>query len=150
MPYNSSVSFDSVVLIESLLADRATGTALFHSTIGPQCVAHGMPAELYQVPDKATFFGALKAAENLAIAGHSPILHFEMHGDETGLELLSGEMVAWAELSPWLTRINERTRVNLLVVAAACNGWLYGRHPTPDRPGASLGRHWSARLRKRG
>lgn len=124
MAYQSSVSFSGVVLIESLHSGSwLTGTDLFETTIAPAVIANGAFAERIPVSNRAQFFGALTRAETLADAGHSPILHFEMHGDHGGLQLASKEMVDWPELAPALTRINERTRMNLLVVAAACNGW---------------------------
>ncbi|HEY5022703.1 MAG TPA: hypothetical protein VII30_09485 [Gemmatimonadaceae bacterium] len=58
--------------------------------------------------------------------GHAPILHIEAHGDAVGLELASGEHIKWSELAPVLTEINVGCQMNLLVVAAACEGWYLG------------------------
>jgi hypothetical protein len=124
MAYDSSVAFDGVVVIESLRKPaRLTGTDLFETTIAPDAFAKNAFAELFHVSTRSEFFAALSRAQELADHNHSPIIHFEMHGDESGLQLTSMEMIPWSELAPLLTRINERTRVNLLVVAAACHGW---------------------------
>jgi hypothetical protein len=124
MPYQSSVSFDGVVVVESLKKpSRLTGTNLFETTIAPAALAHNTFAELHTVATRTQFFSARSRAETLADEGHSPIVHFEMHGDKDGLQLSNMDIVEWPELAPSLVRINERTRMNLLVVAAACHGW---------------------------
>jgi hypothetical protein len=127
MAYESSLLFDSVVLIESLDAkSEPTGTKLFENTIAPALVGQNMLGELYQVPSRPAFFGALKNVLQMTRDGHAPILHLEAHGDTEGLELASGEHVKWAELAPVLTEINIGCQMNLLVVAAACEGWYLG------------------------
>ena len=124
MAYESSVSFDGVVVVESLRKPSLlTGTELFETTIAPTALANNTFAEYHPVSRRAEFFAALSRAQNLADEGHSPIVHLEMHGDKKGLRLTSSEIVEWSELAPILTRVNERTRMNLLVVAAACHGW---------------------------
>ena len=124
MPYHSSVSFDGVVVIESLKKpSRLTGTDLFETTIAPAALAHNTFAELHTVTTRAQFLAALSRAEELANDGHAPILHLEMHGDKDGLQLSNMDIIEWQELAPSMARINERTRMNLLVVAAACHGW---------------------------
>ncbi len=124
MGYESSVSFDGVVVIESLSkASLQTGTDLYETTVAPAAIAHNTFAELHPVEDRGEFFSALSRVGDLAAGGHSPIIHLEMHGDKGGLQLTSGEVVQWSELGPPLTRINERTKMNLFVVAAACHGW---------------------------
>jgi hypothetical protein len=124
MPYQSSVSFDGIVVIESLSKPNLlTGTDLFETTIAPAALTNNTFAELRRVATREQFFSALSRAEALANEGHAPIIHLEMHGDKTGLQLTSREIVGWSELAPALTRVNERTKMNLLVVAAACHGW---------------------------
>lgn len=124
MAYESSVSFDGVVVVESLRKPSLlTGTELFETTIAPTALANNAFAEHHPVSRRGEFFAALSRAQELADKGHSPIVHLEMHGDKEGLQLTSSETVEWSELAPILTRVNERTRMNLLVVAAACHGW---------------------------
>jgi hypothetical protein len=74
----------------------------------------------------ADFRGAIRQVLQLARDGRAPILHFETHGDQEGIEVGSGERIAWSELARELSAINEACRMNLLVVAAACNGWFLG------------------------
>ena len=56
-----------------------------------------------------------------------PVLHFEAHGNETGLGRPDGrggvELLKWNELTEPLQRLNLETRCNLVVVVAACIGF---------------------------
>ena len=124
MAYESSFSFDSVVVVESLRkGDLPTGTDLFETTIAPECLAQNIYSELYHVSSRNELLAVLARAFQMAVDGRSPIIHLEMHGDQEGLQLSNGETVSWSDLAPALSKINERTRMNLLVVAAACHGW---------------------------
>jgi hypothetical protein len=50
------------------------------------------------------------------------VLQFEMHGSADGVSIASGEFVSWTDLKEPLTLINQTSRLNLLVVLAACEG----------------------------
>jgi hypothetical protein len=124
MSYESSFSFDSVVVVESLPKDDLPArTDLFETTIAPECIAQNVYAELHHVSSRAEFLAVLEGTFQMAIVGRSPIIHLEMHGDKLGLQLLNGETLTWSDLAPSLRKVHERTRMNLLVVAAACHGW---------------------------
>jgi hypothetical protein len=124
MAYKSSLAFDSVVVIESLGKNsERTGTNLFENTIAPALFCYDMYGELNQAPTRDLFFTTLKKVLKMTRDGHSPILHIEAHGDTEGFELASGEHVKWSELAPVLTEINIGCQMNLLVVAAACEGY---------------------------
>lgn len=82
-------------------------------------------AELVKISDKAKFFATLKRIEKDAKNGKYPMLHIDCHGDKTGIQLASGEIVEWPALEKYLTPINEASKVNLVVFLAACEGtWL--------------------------
>jgi len=65
----------------------------------------------------------LQHIAGIARSGHSPVVHLDMHGNTDGLKVASSEVLAWAEFAPLLIEINRASRMNLLVVAAACHGW---------------------------
>jgi hypothetical protein len=56
-----------------------------------------------------------------------PVIHFESHGSEIGLEGPDGkggrELLSWDELNEPLQMLNLKTRCNLIVVVAACCGF---------------------------
>lgn len=51
-----------------------------------------------------------------------PILHIEAHGNPSGLELSSGELMSWSLLIEPFTNLNIETQNNLFVVVSACFG----------------------------
>lgn len=126
MPYNTSVSFDSVIVIESLReSDLRSGRDLFDGTIAPACHADpGLLGELYTPAYRTDFFAVLASVKKMARDfGRSPVIHLETHGNTDGIELGSGEFVNWSEIAPVLAAINQVSRMNLLVVSAMCCGW---------------------------
>jgi hypothetical protein len=135
-----------VLVIESLASARLasetvskpwlTGRDLFDTTIRTAVDKHNIVAEYFDVADRRQFFGAIRRAFDLAQSGRAPILHFEMHGHAEGLTLASGDHITWASLAPKLAQVNEACRMNLLVVAAACEGWYLTStlHPTRRSP----------------
>ncbi len=56
-----------------------------------------------------------------------PVLHFEAHGGDAGLEGPDGnrglELLSWDELTEPLQQLNLATRCNLVVVVASCTGF---------------------------
>jgi len=127
VPYETSLQFDSINVIESLLPpdDLRTGKDLFESVLAPYSIADpGFVTGYRDVATRAEFFGALRGIlSTTGKYGLSPIIHIEAHGDAAGIELKSMEHVEWMEIAPLLAKINEAARMNLLVVAALCRGW---------------------------
>jgi hypothetical protein len=83
-------------------------------------------AHLHVVQSRAQFLEELRSiAKEARFHAHWPILHIEAHGDFTGIYVTSGEYLPWREFQDELIAINESSRLNLLVVMAACKGaWL--------------------------
>src|SRR5256886_1053157 len=126
MPYNTSFAFDSVAVIESLRAgDLRIGRDLFETTLAPVSIANpGVVTELYEPVSGGEFLGTLVTIASTAERyGRSPVIHIAAHGNRNGIELANSEFVTWEEITPALTTINRISRVNLLVVAAMCQGW---------------------------
>ena len=69
------------------------------------------------------FLGTLiSIREHLLSTGEIPLLHIETHGDPDGITLLSGQSLGWHQLKGILTEINIASKLNLMVVLAACHG----------------------------
>ncbi len=123
--YQTSFAFDSVAVIESLGGgELRTGREVFESHLAPASVTDsGFVSSIYEVSERREFFGALRdIIEESERYGRSPIIDIEAHGDERGITLLDGGFITWAEVAPQLARINELSRMNLLVIAAMCHG----------------------------
>ncbi|MBF0568051.1 MAG: hypothetical protein HQK95_04210, partial [Nitrospirae bacterium] len=82
-----------------------------------------MSLRLIDIADKASFLSELKHIEKEVLSEkHYPIIHIDVHGDENGIEVSSGEVIKWSELQPYLRNINIACCNELLVVLAACKG----------------------------
>jgi hypothetical protein len=124
--YQSSITFDSVIVIESLRSsDLKTGSDLFETVLLPASFHdRGLLVELHQIASGAEFLKVLLHIEGLVRnRSRRPILQFEMHGSEFGLAFSSGDRLGWADIAPALVRINRASRMNLLLIAALCHGW---------------------------
>ena len=51
-----------------------------------------------------------------------PIIHFEMHGGNEGIQLSSGEIIQWNDVAVILQKINIELKNKLVVVFALCYG----------------------------
>jgi hypothetical protein len=51
-----------------------------------------------------------------------PLLHIECHGSDEGLQFADGSNLTWEAMKPAFVSLNEATRMNLIVVVAACSG----------------------------
>lgn len=125
--YNSSLTFNSVILVESLSdGDLKTGRDLFETVMAPANFHDpSFLAELYTAHSSADLLGILRHVEELVrTRGLRPILHLEMHGSEAGIRMANGDRLAWRDIAQSLARINRLTEMNLLVVAALCHGWF--------------------------
>jgi hypothetical protein len=80
-------------------------------------------ARFHAVQSRAEFLEVLRSiADDARLHSHWPILHIEVHGDFTGIVVASGEYLPWREFEDELIAINESSRLNLLVMIAACKG----------------------------
>jgi hypothetical protein len=115
------LKWNAIVVIDSL-ADRP-GKELHESQHKWLYLQHNTGAGYCHAPDKETLMAALnQIRESISEEGLRPILHFEMHGSEQGLELLSGELIEWLELCEHLRELNSIMQNTLLIVLAACSG----------------------------
>jgi hypothetical protein len=123
--YNSSLGFDSVIVVESVgEGDLRTGRDLFETVLAPAAVADpSFLTELRAPRTRTEFMNDLREiADNAKRYGSSPIVHIETHGGQAGISLGNSESVSWDDIAAVLAVINETSRMNLLVVAAMCHG----------------------------
>jgi hypothetical protein len=129
------VHVDRVHVIESLPPGEQswyyrTGAHLFDE-LRDVCADAPVEPHFHVVQTRQQLTGLLRCLVAEAEAGHFPLLHFETHGIERGpgssttsigLALASREFMAWHDLAPYFTAINEATRLNLIVFMSACYG----------------------------
>lgn len=116
--------FEKLWVIESLPSgELRTGKNLFDNQLDKaKEVQKNIAIEFSEPITKAEFFDVLEKIRNEAINGIYPMLHFECHGCEDGLETASGELIEWDEIRETLIEINRATQLNLMIIVAACNG----------------------------
>jgi hypothetical protein len=68
--------------------------------------------------------------------GRAPVLHIETHGDEHGIG--TGEGIDWPDLMEEMIPLNRLTRLNLVVILAACEGFFGVQMLQPDRRAAAF------------
>ena len=125
MNFNRSSAFNSIYIIESLPeGDLKTGRDLYENCVYPLGdLKEGLYTSLSQPISKNEFIQTLAwIIDGCKVNNRGPILHIESHGCSEGIATASGELIYWRELKPYLCALNEISRLNLLVVMAACNG----------------------------
>jgi hypothetical protein len=131
------IRYGAIHVIESLPAETyRSGEHLFRSLLEPTSRAKGYPAVTYSAPDdRVELIQCLSAiADQVERQPYRPLLHLEAHGEPNGLQVASGELVAWEDLRATLTRINRATGVHLSIVLSMCQGWAMTRLLRPDQP----------------
>lgn len=117
--------FNQILVVDSLpdgelnTAERLSADMRAWATLreqAPEVVRH-------KVRSGAEFLRLLQACERVALRDpYVPLLHIECHGSEDGLRFSDGSVLHWADLQPALTSLNVATKLNLVVVVAACDG----------------------------
>lgn len=133
----TSFRFSRIHVIESLRAnDRKTGTELYEDMLVSAKWEHPwLSLRRFQPVNRTDLFRCL---EDIAVEcrrdNAGPLIHFETHGSEAGLELTSGETVYWTDLWRPLAELNAMCRVNLFVVVSACYGASVFKTIVPTEP----------------
>lgn len=116
--------FNKLWVIESLPSgELRTGKNLFDNQLDKaKQVQQNLVVKFSEPITKAELFDVLEEIRKEAVSGIYPMIHFECHGCEDGLGTASGELVEWDEIRETLIEINRSTKLNLMIVIAACNG----------------------------
>jgi hypothetical protein len=97
------LDYSHVYVIESLRPeDVLTGTRLYHDVILLRMIQRGMSAQcaLFSIRTKFELFSVMEEINKAEVfQGANPVLHFEMQGDEEGLEINNGDDISWKELA---------------------------------------------------
>ena len=117
----------NIVIFESLINERLTGTEIYNETIVKKI-------DLYKKPFTHKLFSIIskiELTELLNYYNHNSkhiygglLFHFEMHGsdDFTGLIFANGELITWKELADLFRPINIAICNKLFLTMATCHG----------------------------
>lgn len=117
--------FNKIWVIESLrTGDIKTGYNLVHDHLSYLSSAKNkVEVEYREARTKFEFIQILEEIERDTRENKNfPIIHIECHGSPAGLSCANNEFIEWEELRAILININKASRLNLIVVMAACNG----------------------------
>lgn len=125
MEFNKSnnLSFNYILVIESLPERERTGKELFSSILErrTQQVEGGAWYEnVYGMDDLKGAFDLIKYIYHKYKL--LPLIHIEAHGSPEGIVLESGEFVHWIGVSFMITEINALSKNQTVVVLACCHG----------------------------
>ncbi len=121
----SSALFNKIWIVESLSpGDLKTGENLYKDRVEPTCFQlNEVESKFCRLESKEDFMSLLKKIQkDTKEYGKFPIIHIECHGSEQGLTMANNDQISWKELRDPLIQINMASKLNLLVVLAACNG----------------------------
>lgn len=120
----SKFSFDRIYVLESLPdEDRKTGTDLYEHLRYQEYKHDFLKVYLREIDSVLSFIKVFaEIIEDCKQNHSSPVIHFEIHGNENGIRLCSGEFVDWYSFADCLREVNYYSRFNLFITLAVCNG----------------------------
>lgn len=133
------LNFNKIYVIESLPDNETkTGTNLHNDIIRRKIWGkEDYYSELEIINSKNDFFSLFEQIKTeIKEQNIIPFLHFEIHGNPSGLYLKSNEQVNWIELHSKLMEINELTNIKVWISLATCYGaYIYSIiKPTDKAP----------------
>jgi len=130
--------FNSIRVIQSLGEIQGQpGVRLCERLSQSGALPPDLDTAVFEVFDKADLRQVLTHIFHSDIKkGKTPILHFEVHGNNEGFQLRDGSFVTWEEFGPALAVLNVATKYHLLVIFACCDGYMQidaigHDHPAP-------------------
>lgn len=120
-----SARFNQILVIDSLSdGERGLVDRLFDDMQLWASVCGQAPAIVRKTLTTASDLPALldECADVAWREPYVPMLHLECHGHGTGLQFSDGSILHWADLKPNLVALNVATKLNLVIIVAACFG----------------------------
>jgi len=78
--------------------------------------------ELYKIENAQELEDFFEGAISDAHDGYQPILHFDLHGYKEGIQLRSGQLINWDEISDHFIELNKACNISLFLSVGACFG----------------------------
>ena len=120
--------------------DAKTGWELF-GELEPIGIASKpeVPVKFWRVSMRQEFVDLLPQFEQIfRDTGRIPVLHIETHGDANGIGISAAERIDWPDLMELFIPFNRLTRLNLVVILAACEGFWGVQMLQPARNAAAF------------
>lgn len=118
--------FNEILIVDSIPAgEHNTAQSLVRDMQDWRTAVGGSPPSIAMVRvESAGEFESLieESAELAGEGGYVPLLHIECHGSNEGLAFADGSALTWVAIAKLFTLLNIATRLNLVVMIAACFG----------------------------
>lgn len=130
------LDFNTVVVIESLRSDEVkTGKNLYEDIIKRRCDLKKINCYFFEAKDFKSFVASLGTIVLMCESDILyPFLHFEIHGNKQGLELMDGTVIPWETLQDFCREINVLTNNQLIVSLATCSGAYFSSNIDLNKP----------------
>ena len=118
--------------------DARTGAALLDE-LQPMGIVSRPPVavDFHRVDTRDAFVALMRQFEReFQENRRTPVLHIETHGNEQGIG--AADSLQWRELTEELIPLNRLTRLNLVLILAACQGFYGVQMLQPDRRAAAF------------
>ncbi|KAB7657169.1 hypothetical protein [Plesiomonas shigelloides] len=121
------LAINSIYIIENLRqGDLKTGKELKQHI---DSMESSISVEYFPTSDKNELFSRLELLIEKSSPDEGVILFFETHGSREGIDL-AGELVSWEEINDYLSRLNDKTCMGLIVVFSCCFGVNFYKQTT--------------------
>lgn len=120
-----TANFNQILIVDSLPDGQLNTAARLFADARDWAQVIGQVPHIasVRIPSSGAFLDLLaQLAHQSARDNYVPLLHIECHGREEGLEFADGSGLTWDEMKPAFVALNVATRLNLIVVVAACHG----------------------------
>lgn len=120
------LNISGIIVIQSLPSDeKQTGRELYEDTVKPLCGRINWHSGLIDIESKAQFMMLPEILLKRLLENNlRPFLHFEIHGENSGLGLVlsNRELVTWTEVGSVTRSINTTLNNELFISLATCKG----------------------------
>ena len=122
--------FHSVVILDAIPEGQLSTARRLREDLRDIAIAFSPTPEIryFRLETPDDFVAAIQELKRgVKTGGVFPLLHFEGHGGELGLEMANGEGFSWNKLKNELIPLNEEMGLNLMLILAACHGATFIR-----------------------
>jgi hypothetical protein len=125
--FSAECTYNKIYVIQSLPKGQLqTGLRLAQDDLNTLCGQFDMGLEFIEIQNEFQLSAFINETINECLDKQKPIFpifHFEMHGNEHGIQLSSGEVINWQRFNSYCKMINIACKNNLAVIMAVCKGF---------------------------
>lgn len=129
MTIRFQVGFNRIVIVESKESTEPNNGLEIYQRHSEKWETQGIGSQYHVVDSVAKVVALIESLVDSVTTDGVPVLHLDMHGTHSGLELSNGGEVSWDLLRDPLSRLNSACNGRLVIVVEAAP---HGRRPRSD------------------